>query len=289
MENRYLSTLTNDSYFNWWDINHNSRECSSMPLLVNVAARVNAAESSTNYNKQGRLDYYLIYILSGSLTVKTRHGGADAFENDLFIIPPKSSYEIKTKDLPLRYLCVHFTGSDVIKILNEYEISLFPQINRLSYKNHMLLRFNTLFDGFAKNDSLRDKELALLLERLFIEASRGIKNATSEKVLLAKSIRFINENYPTKISIPYLAKLENMCVTSYNILFKEQVGMAPTKYLIKLRIEHARELLESTNLPIEEIGLSCGYPDINFFSRVFKKYVGVSPSNYRKQIIPLKN
>ena len=108
-----------------------------------------------------------------------------------------------------------------------------------------------------------------------------------ERTSLAKSVRFINENYPSKISIPDLAKLENMCMTSYNLLFKEQLGMSPTKYIIKLRIEHARELLESTNLPIQEIGIACGYPDINFFSRVFKKYVGTSPSSYRKQIVTL--
>lgn len=287
MENLYLSTLSKDGNFNWWDINHNSRESSSRPLLVNVAARVSTATDSANYNKKGRLDYYLIYIISGSATIKTEHGVADSYENELFIIPPNVSYEFKTKDLPLRYLCVHFTGSDVLKILDEYGISLFPTINKLSYKNHMQKRFVTLFEGFAKNDALRERELSLLLERLLIEASRAKKGAALEKSSLSKSIRFINENYPGKISIPDLARLEGMCMTTYNLLFKEQIGLPPTKYVIKLRIEHARNLLESTDLSVEEIGQLCGYPDINFFSRIFKKYVGVSPSNYRKQIITL--
>ena len=283
MENCYLSTLTSDNNFKWWDIDHNSRESKALPLLVNVAARVSTATHATNYNKRGRLDYYLIYIISGSASVKTEHGSADSCENELFIIPPNTSYEFKTKELPLRYLCVHFTGSDVLKILDDYKIALFPKTNKLSYKNHMQKRFTTLFEGFAKNDSLRDRELSLLLERLFIEASRAIQSAMLERTSLAKSVRFINENYPSKISIPDLAKLENMCMTSYNLLFKEQLGMSPTKYIIKLRIEHARELLESTNLPIQEIGIACGYPDINFFSRVFKKYVGLTPREFKKK------
>lgn len=285
MENLYLSTLSKDGNFNWWDINHNSRESSSRPLLVNVAARVSNATEGVNHNKKGRLDYYLMYIISGSVSVKTEHGVADSYENELLIIPPNVSYEFKTKDLPFRYLCVHFTGSDVLKILDEYDISLFPTINKLSYKNHMQKRFVTLFEGFAKNDALRERELSLLLERLLIEASRAKKGAALEKSSLSKSIRFINENYPGKISIPDLARLEGMCMTTYNLLFKEQIGLPPTKYVIKLRIEHARNLLESTDLSVEEIGQLCGYPDINFFSRIFKKYVGVSPSNYRKQII----
>jgi AraC-like DNA-binding protein len=279
--------LTKDGKFSWLDINHNSRESCALPLVVNVAARVSTENESTNYNKWGRLDYYLVYVISGSLRVKTKHGVAISYENELFIIPAKSSYEIKTVDLPLRYLCVHFTGAQVEKILSDYEISLFPKINKLSYKNHMQLRFSTLFEGFAKNDSLRERELSILLERLLIEASRAIKSEALDKTSLAKSIRFINENYPSKIAITTLAKMENMCMTTYNLLFKEQLGISPTKYIIQLRLNHARSLLESTNLSIEEIGLLCGYPDINFFSRVFKTYVGVSPSNYRKQIISL--
>lgn len=287
MENLYLSTLTKDGKFSWLDINHNSRESCALPLVVNVAARVSTENECTNYNKKGRLDYYLVYVISGSLRVKTKHGVAISYENELFIIPAKTPYEIKTVDLPLRYLCVHFTGAQVEKILSDYEISLFPKINKLSYKNHMQLRFSTLFEGFAKNDSLRERELSILLERLLIEASRAIKSEALDKTSLAKSIRFINENYPSKIAITTLAKMENMCMTTYNLLFKEQLGISPTKYIIQLRLNHARSLLESTNLSIEEIGLLCGYPDINFFSRVFKTYVGVSPSNYRKQIISL--
>ena len=287
MENLYLSTLTKDGKFSWLDINHNSRESHALPLVVNVAARVNTEIECTNYNKKGRLDYYLIYIFSGSASIKTKHGVANSYENELFIIPANTPYEFKTVDLPLRYLCVHFTGSQVEEILSSYGISMLPKINKLSYKNHMQLRFTTLFEAFAKNDSLRERELSILLERLLIEASRAVENEALEKISLSKSVRFINENYPSKIKITDLAKMENMCMTSYNLLFKQQMGLTPTKYIMKLRLEHAQSLLESTSLSIDEIGTLCGYSDINFFSRAFKSFAGLSPSNYRKQIITL--
>ena len=51
MENLYLSTLSKDGNFNWWDINHNSRESSSRPLLVNVAARVSTATDSATRSR----------------------------------------------------------------------------------------------------------------------------------------------------------------------------------------------------------------------------------------------
>ncbi|MBO5090963.1 MAG: helix-turn-helix transcriptional regulator [Clostridia bacterium] len=287
MENLYLSTLTKDNFFSWLDINHGSRSSDAMPLVVNVAARVNTEIECTNYNKKGRLDYYLVYVFSGSASIKTKHGVANSYENELFIIPANTPYEFKTVDLPLRYLCVHFTGSQVEEILSSYGISMLPKINKLSYKNHMQLRFTTLFEAFAKNDSLRERELSILLERLLIEASRAVENEALEKISLSKSVRFINENYPSKIKITDLAKMENMCMTSYNLLFKQQMGLTPTKYIMKLRLEHAQSLLESTSLSIDEIGTLCGYSDINFFSRAFKSFMGLSPSNYRKQIITL--
>ena len=66
--------------------------------------------------------------------------------------------------------------------------------------------------------------------------------------------------------------------------FKKQMGMPPTKYIIKLRITNAKELLRTTNLIVREIGVICGYDDVVFFRKIFKKEVGVSPSEYRKNI-----
>jgi AraC-like DNA-binding protein len=78
--------------------------------------------------------------------------------------------------------------------------------------------------------------------------------------------------------------MENMSVTSYNREFKRQLNTSPTKYIIGKRIQLAKELLETTNLSITEISLTCGYNDINFFSRVFKETSGCSPTSYKQKI-----
>ena len=284
MKNCRLSTITPGSSFDWRDINHNSRSSHSVPLLVNVAAHTLVEIPTKNLNRRGRLDYYLIYLFSGSLCVKVGHASRDVLENELIIIPPKTPYSIETRGLPMGYLCVHFTGSAASEKLSKYGIELFPSVNQLSFNNNMQGRFKALFESFAKNDELRDFDLALLLERLFIEASRGIKNAKNEQIPLSKSIRHINENYTSDIKIDTLAKLENMCMTSYNLAFKKQMSIPPTKYILKLRMEHAMNLLsEDCDLSITEIARVSGYGDINFFSRTFKSYVGITPSEYRKK------
>ena len=271
---------------NYSDVNCNSREITSAPLVVNCANCTNTTHmQALNYNETGRLDYYFLYLLSTNLVVEAQNQKQTLQEGDLVVIPPKTGYKMyATKGDIIYYLCVHFTGYDAEKKLKEYEIEQFPSINRLSSKNTLQAKFKRLFDAFAINDEYQERELANLLERIFIETARAIKlEKRNEGAVLSKSIRYINEYYTTKISIPDLAKMENMCVTAYNLEFKKEMGMPPTKYIIKLRMTHAIELLETTNLTIKEISLTCGYTDVNFFSRVFKSYTGYPPNAYRKK------
>ncbi len=64
--------------------------------------------------------------------------------------------------------------------------------------------------------------------------------------------------------------------------FKSATGIAPIDYLQNLRIEHAKHLLETTSLPVEEISAEAGYSNVSFFRRLFKRLVGVTPLNYRR-------
>ena len=270
---------------NFADVNCNSREILDKPLIVNCANCTNTDIWCINHNKTGRLDYYFLYLISSDFVIETPDGKGKMYEGDVVVIPAKRSYTITPiKGKPIYYLCVHFTGYEAESKLKEYGIELFPKINKLSSNHHLQSRFKKLFEAFAKNDEFRDRELSNLLERIFIETARAIKSRESDEIKLSRSIRYINEYYTTKISIPHLAKLENMSMTAYNREFKRQMGIPPMKYIITQRIHLAKELLETTNLSITEISLTCGYDDINFFSRVFKENVRLSPTAYKRKI-----
>jgi len=62
------------------------------------------------------------------------------------------------------------------------------------------------------------------------------------------------------------------------------VGYSPHAYLIKVRLERAKELLITTSFNVSEISFAVGYENPLYFSRMFKKYTGVSPANYKKQM-----
>jgi len=69
-------------------------------------------------------------------------------------------------------------------------------------------------------------------------------------------------------------------------LFKAQTGLTPNDYLQRLRVEKAQELLRQTTLSVTEIGLETGFSSGQYFSTVFARYAGVSPTDFRKGVKP---
>ena len=265
------------------EVNYGNYESFDKPLIVNCASCCNTHVPHTNENITGRLDFYLLYLISGKFDVTTPQGQEVVTEGEIIVIPPRQHYKICCTGETIYFLCFHFTGSSANEILKENGILLFPEKNRVHDNNHLVLRFKTLFEAFAKDDEFRQRELAILAERLLIEAGRAKKKYIENSRTLSKSIRYINENYTEQIKIPFLAQMEAICITAYNKRFKEQIGLSPTKYIINLRMRMATELLETSSLSIKEISDMCGYENFNFFARIFKKHTGLTPTEYRKQ------
>lgn len=254
-----------------------------LPLFVNCAGLSIAGVKHTHSIERGRLDYYLIYVLTDGMSVLRQDKWQELEPGSILIVPPHTPHKHRHENATASFFWVHFTGSDVESILKRYKIELFPSIYKTSAANNISSRFQKLFEGFARNDDYRQYDLSALLDRLLIEIGRAIEKNKTERVSLSRSIRYVNENYTTQIKIPDLAKMENICMTSYNKAFKKQMGMSPTKYIIKLRTSSAKELLCTTNMTVQKIGSLCGYDDVNFFRKTFKKETGLSPSEYRER------
>lgn len=116
----------------------------------------------------------------------------------------------------------------------------------------------------------------------FCQAVRGNqKNSYSRYVRYALQYIEIHLSHP--ITVDELCNANHITRQYFTQLFKKETGKTVKEYVMQLRCEHAAELLESSNLPIQEISQHVGYEDTNYFSRVFKKKFGISPQEYRKQ------
>mgnify|MGYP000923249265 CR=1 FL=1 len=99
-------------------------------------------------------------------------------------------------------------------------------------------------------------------------------------------VKYLNDNYNKKISLEQIAHNMYLSPVYISKIFKEETGESPINYLIKIRLEKARDLLvKSSDASIKSIANQVGYEDAYHFSKLFKKYYGISPLYYRKREI----
>lgn len=114
-------------------------------------------------------------------------------------------------------------------------------------------------------------------------------NLEKKKKQICLVLNFIEKNYSRNITLCEMAeKFEIDCV-SLGKAFRENLGENFSRYLIKYRINKAKELLSTTNLKVYEIGKNVGYCDVKYFTRLFKSFEGVTPKEYRKSRISINN
>ena len=111
-------------------------------------------------------------------------------------------------------------------------------------------------------------------ERMPVVSDRMIDNVLSE----------IREHYMEDISLTSLSAKYNISMGHLSTLIKEQLSVNFSDYIASLRIQRAKELLRDDSLSIQEISEIVGYNDYFYFTKVFKKVEGISPSKYRKSI-----
>lgn len=106
--------------------------------------------------------------------------------------------------------------------------------------------------------------------------------SVSKKYVVQKITKYLEEHYREKISLDQIAA--NMYLSPYYIskIFKTETGDTPINYLISIRMGHARELLdEDPDISIQTVSAAVGYEDAYHFSKLFKKYYGLSPLHYK--------
>ncbi|MDO5425729.1 MAG: AraC family transcriptional regulator [Eubacteriales bacterium] len=105
---------------------------------------------------------------------------------------------------------------------------------------------------------------------------------SSARTWIKRSLNLIQCNYNTDLRVEDIARELNMCTEHFIRSFKKHVGKTPKEYLIKYRIDQAISLLLSTDLSVADIAQQCGFNDVSYFSRCFRKNTGYSALAFRK-------
>lgn len=105
----------------------------------------------------------------------------------------------------------------------------------------------------------------------------------SEDAAIARCQLWIAEHYASRAPVAQMASLSGLPERSFKRRFRQATGLSPIEYVHTLRIEEAKQALEAGEAPIEAIANEVGYEDAGFFSRLFRRSVGLSPKDYRRR------
>ena len=241
------------------------------------------------HRPRGRLDYQIIYVASGKAHFYFNGEEQIVTAGNMVIYRPKEEQRYYYYGVDhTEVFWLHFTGNNVKNILRKYGIADHMRVihtgTSLEYKHIFEQIIHEL--KLCKDDY--EELIANYLQHLLILIHRTINHKPHEKSVYIMScmddaVRYFHENYNKLICIEDYAEQQHMSVSWFIRNFKEYTESTPTQYLLALRISNAQTLLETTNYNVTEISEIVGYDNPLYFSRLFKKQVGLSPSEFRKQ------
>lgn len=223
--------------------------------------------------------YYISDSIKNNLNIKI-NVDFDRFENYLSICSKDKVYKF------LDDICAQFVTTQCMKpqdIRNKYielVVSLVSVVKTLKLDILDIFFSQDILSGISSCETADElnnwmKNLCTKVIDLLNEKKQKPKSKLDE------IIDFINENYTSEISIKTLSAHFKVNSAYLGQLFKVEVNDIFTDYLNKLRVENAKRLLLNTQSTASEISKKVGYNDSNYFYKIFKKYTGVFPSEFR--------
>ena len=136
--------------------------------------------------------------------------------------------------------------------------------------------------------SLTDyREQVTVTRNMLVELTQAVRNHLLRlgdySAPINKVVEYLSLNFSQEISLSYLADMVHFSDSHLSKTFKRETGITISGYIARLRCEHAARMLKDTDLSIQEISNYVGYPDNNYFVKVFKKQYGVTPTAFRSE------
>ena len=127
------------------------------------------------------------------------------------------------------------------------------------------------------------EDLRKWFQEKMVNVCRAIRDQKEDQSNSAvkKAMLYIQENYSRDISLDDVSSQVNISPYYFSKIFKEETGENFIEYLTRVRIDKAKELLVDANVSVKEAGIQSGYSDPNYFSRIFKKQMDMTPSEYK--------
>ncbi len=226
--------------------------------------------------KLGRHSDAFACIVSGKVEYIFDGYSFTATPENFFYLAKDSLYAMRIYENS-RYICIDFDFDGV----PEARRSCLFSTGSATVKNE----FERAFHLWAEKNPWYISDAMSMLYSLYAQGIKSISKdyvKTSEK--FSQIVSFVLRNYSdSDFSIGAIAEFARVSEVHLRRIFKAALNTSPIRYINLLRLEKAKNMLITSNYTVEEITFSTGFGDPYYFSRIFKKEYGVSPSKYRSQ------
>nr|WP_325825403.1 AraC family transcriptional regulator [Enterococcus faecium] len=243
-------------------------------------------EPNYSYGPKRRDYHFIHFVKEGKGLLEIEDQKIEVHENQIFIVPANivSTYTAD-KQSPWKYSWIGFTGIESVNfvqtLIQSSPANFVMDCSDASFYEKRIeeiigLNQNTLASYFKINGIMYDI-VGTLLGECEIKTVKNLETSPS-----FQAMRYMELHYHDDIQISDIAYSVGIHPSYLSAMFKEEIGVSPKKYLTNLKINKAKKLLTESDDPINLIAGSVGFADALSFSKFFRKELGLSPTEFRK-------
>ena len=275
---------------------------SYMPAIVKTIEKIHDSSWSMTVNRHDH--YEMAYIKKGNAVYQIEGMDVNMPPHSIIIIKPGRAHKFIVKSESCEFIVLSFKFKPTVDELNSH-VSLNDFIEyieddatgdyihlKLNKKNDIIHVMNRILLERMKYQVWGDFLSCLLIMELFVLLSRTLKQEWEQSAknrnlklheLLNIAKEYIDNNYAKELTLSQVAKYIYLSDSYFAHSFKDKFGISPKSYLLKVRIEAAKELLENTDTRIYDVARAVGFSSQQRFNDIFRKNTGVTPLKYRQK------
>jgi AraC-like DNA-binding protein len=234
-------------------------------------------------------EYQINYITEGEGIMETKFGHYQVKPGSILLVYPGQWHRYKpSADTGWTEHYIGFSGTYARYLFQNSEILCnHPSVLSLGFHDNLMQLFNQIIDlvhdekpGFQY--VCTGLLIQLLGNILYMIKNQGFNGKEIERKIRHARMR-LQEQYSEPVDMERLALSCNMGYSHFRKMFKKYTGMSPLQYHNMFRLQKAKELLSESDKPIKKIALELGFQSEHYFTRLFKKKMGVTPSELREE------
>jgi len=216
----------------------------------------------------------LVYVINGYAKYIYHDRVEYATPNTVLYLPKNSSYHtISYSDTAYHYIIITF------HLDREIQLPI-QTISSPTHKKRFLEMFQQIVKThFTKASGYKFYSRSLVQQLIYLLLQENL-HSNNSIAYMQSVIDYVDNNYGNKISIETLSAIVGLSTSQFTKNFKEVYGASPLKYINRLRVEKAKDLLRSELYTHNEIATLCGFENVCYFNKVFKKHTGITPGKY---------